>query len=163
MTEILRHGAFLGWAAEHLEGNSQNLAGMFLPNCAVNVQNSRNLTAQCLWLPRQWGRCPARGLPRRAAPALPPRRLRRGCGSPRVPARLPVTAVPDTDGRGDPSRGGGAVGREEAVGDVRVPKSEARRRARHASFSEFHFEWHILTPMLSWRKILEVKPSPNLA
>ena len=24
-----RHGAFLGWAAEHFEGDSQNLAGMF--------------------------------------------------------------------------------------------------------------------------------------
>ena len=32
LAEILRQTIFLGWAVEHLEGDSQNLAGMFLPN-----------------------------------------------------------------------------------------------------------------------------------
>ena len=32
MAEILRHSAFLGWAAEYFEGDSLNLAGIFLHN-----------------------------------------------------------------------------------------------------------------------------------
>ena len=30
--EVLRHSEILGWAAEHFEGDSRNLAGMFLHN-----------------------------------------------------------------------------------------------------------------------------------
>ena len=32
LAEMLRHRAFLGWAEEHFEGDSQSLAGMFLHN-----------------------------------------------------------------------------------------------------------------------------------
>ena len=39
LTEILRHGTVLGWAAEQFESESWNLAVMFLHN-SVNLQNS---------------------------------------------------------------------------------------------------------------------------
>ena len=32
LSELLHYSAFLGWAAEHFESDSQNLAGMFLHN-----------------------------------------------------------------------------------------------------------------------------------
>ena len=32
LAEILRHNAILGWAADHFEGDSRCLAGMFLHN-----------------------------------------------------------------------------------------------------------------------------------
>ena len=32
LAEILRLSAFLGWAVEHLEGNSRNLVGIFVHN-----------------------------------------------------------------------------------------------------------------------------------
>ena len=32
LAEMLCHSAFLGWAAEHFEGDSRNLAGMYLHN-----------------------------------------------------------------------------------------------------------------------------------
>ena len=55
LAEILCHGAILGWAAEHFESDSPNLAGMFLhnsvyKNCFFIIQHSRNLTVQCLCL-----------------------------------------------------------------------------------------------------------------
>ena len=34
---MLRHGAFLGWTAEHFEGDSRNLAGMFFDNSVVSL------------------------------------------------------------------------------------------------------------------------------
>ena len=41
LAEILHHSAFLGWPAEHFEGDSRNLARMFLHNSVDIVPDLR--------------------------------------------------------------------------------------------------------------------------
>ena len=41
MAEILRHCAIVGWAAEHFEVDSRNLAGMSLHNSVLKLMNMR--------------------------------------------------------------------------------------------------------------------------
>ena len=45
LAEMLRHSAFLGWSAEHFEGDSQNLGGMSLHN-SVHTSETATVIGQ---------------------------------------------------------------------------------------------------------------------
>ena len=116
----MRHGAILGWAAGHLEGDSQNLAGIFLHNSILHVHTihviKRKSSVLAFPVARRGRRRPPRG-PDARHHAPPQARLPRHSPRPLAAAGGDVQEGGGEDclgGRGRRRREAAAAGRATA-------------------------------------------------